>query len=100
MVVSCSGPKPFRKMSQQTFTAMSDTDSSKEFPRKFGKYHLLSHLAQGGMGALYLAVTGDRGFERLLCIKTVLPHLADEEYIARFSDEAKIVMSWYSFRSS
>lgn len=71
---------------------MSDTDSSKEFPRKFGKYHLLSHLAQGGMGALYLAVTGDRGFERLLCIKTVLPHLADEEYLARFSDEAKIVV--------
>ncbi len=71
---------------------MSDTDSSKKFPRKFGKYHLLSHLAQGGMGALYLAVTGDRGFERLLCIKTVLPHLADEEYLARFSDEAKIVV--------
>lgn len=44
------------------------------------------------MGALYLAVTGDKGLERLLCIKTVLPHLADKEYVARFRDEAKIVV--------
>jgi len=47
------------------------------YPRKFGKYHLLGPLAQGGMGALYLAVAGDRGLERLMVIKTVLPHLAD-----------------------
>jgi serine/threonine protein kinase len=63
-----------------------------KYPRKFGKYHLLGPLAQGGMGALYLAVTGDRGLERLLVIKTVLPHLADAEYIARFRDEAKVVV--------
>ncbi|MCP4448180.1 MAG: protein kinase [Myxococcales bacterium] len=44
------------------------------------------------MGALYIAVTGDHGFERLMCIKTVLPHLADKEYVARFRDEAKIVV--------
>jgi eukaryotic-like serine/threonine-protein kinase len=63
-----------------------------QFPRKFGNYHLLAPLAQGGMGALYLAVRGDRGLERLLVIKTVLPHLADAEYIARFRDEAKVVV--------
>ncbi len=63
-----------------------------QFPRKFGHYHLLAPLAQGGMGALYLAVRGDRGLERLLVIKTVLPHLADSEYIARFRDEAKVVV--------
>jgi serine/threonine protein kinase len=44
------------------------------------------------MGALYLAITGDRGLERLLVIKTVLPHLADDEYLARFRDEAKVVV--------
>ncbi len=44
------------------------------------------------MGALYLAATGDRGLERLLVIKTVLPHLADAEYVARFRDEAKVVV--------
>ncbi len=63
-----------------------------QFPRRFGNYHLLAPLAQGGMGALYLAVRGDRGLERLLVIKTVLPHLADEEYLARFRDEAKVVV--------
>src|SRR5215470_12833953 len=63
-----------------------------DFPRKFGKYHLLSPLAQGGMGALYLAVTGDTGLEKLCVIKTVLPHLADSEYVARFRDEAKVVV--------
>jgi serine/threonine protein kinase len=72
---------------------MSKQDSPPpDFPRKFGKYHLLGPLAQGGMGALYLAVTGDRGLERLLVIKTVLPHLADAEYLARFRDEAKVVV--------
>ncbi|MEM9493846.1 MAG: serine/threonine-protein kinase, partial [Myxococcota bacterium] len=49
-------------------------------------------MAQGGMGALYLAVQGDRGLERRLVIKTVLPHLADAEYTARFRDEAKVVV--------
>jgi len=44
------------------------------------------------MGALYLAVSGDRGLERLMVIKTVLPHLADAEYVARFRDEAKVVI--------
>jgi serine/threonine protein kinase len=44
------------------------------------------------MGALYLAVTGERGLEKLLVIKTVLPHLADSEYLARFRDEAKVVV--------
>ena len=63
-----------------------------KYPRRFGKYHLLGPLAQGGMGALYLAVTGDRGLERMMVIKTVLPHLADAEYVARFRDEAKVVV--------
>ncbi|HMU39092.1 MAG TPA: protein kinase [Pseudomonadota bacterium] len=63
-----------------------------KFPRPFGRYSLLSPLAQGGMGALYLACTGDRGMERLCVIKTVLPHLADAEYVNRFRDEAKVVV--------
>jgi hypothetical protein len=57
----------------------SSAQSLDKYPRRFGKYHLLGPLAQGGMGALYLAVAGDRGLERLMVIKTVLPHLADAE---------------------
>ncbi len=44
------------------------------------------------MGALYLAVAGDRELEKLCVIKTVLPHLADREYLQRFRDEAKVVV--------
>jgi serine/threonine protein kinase/Flp pilus assembly protein TadD len=44
------------------------------------------------MGALYLACQGDPGLEKLCVIKTVLPTLADKEYVARFRDEAKVVV--------
>src|SRR3954471_23976713 len=62
------------------------------FPRPFGRYTLIANLAQGGMGALYLACQGEAGMEKLCVIKTVLPHLADKEYVARFRDEAKVVV--------
>jgi serine/threonine-protein kinase len=63
-----------------------------EFPRRFGPYVLLKPLARGGMGALYLALTGPEESGRLCVIKTVLPHLADKEYLQRFRDEAKVVV--------
>src|SRR5881392_591443 len=44
------------------------------------------------MGALYLACQGEHGMEKLCVIKTVLPGLADKEYVARFRDEAKVVV--------
>src|SRR5260370_24967000 len=62
------------------------------FPRPCGRYTRLADLAQGGMGALYLACQGESGMEKLCVIKTVLPHLADKEYLARFRDEAKVVV--------
>ena len=63
-----------------------------QFPRSFGKYTLLEPLAQGGMGALYLACQGEAGMEKLCVVKTVLKDLADKEYLARFRDEAKVVV--------
>lgn len=63
-----------------------------EFPRKFGPYILLKPLARGGMGALYLALAGDRGMEKFCVIKTALHHLADKSYVQRFRDEAKVVV--------
>lgn len=63
------------------------------FPRRFGPYALAKPLARGGMGALYLAVAGeDPAHARTCAIKTVLPHLADKEYLQRFRDEAKVVV--------
>jgi len=63
-----------------------------EYPRRFGSYVLLKPLARGGMGALHLAVSGEHGMEKLCVIKTVLPQLADPEYLRRFRDEAKVVV--------
>ena len=63
-----------------------------EFPRRFGQYVLLKPLARGGMGALYLALSGPKESSKLCVIKTVLPHLADKEYLQRFRDEAKVVV--------
>jgi len=63
----------------------------KGFPRRFGPYALAKPLARGGMGALYLAVRPDRQPD-VCVIKTVLPHLADKEYLQRFRDEGKVVV--------
>jgi eukaryotic-like serine/threonine-protein kinase len=62
------------------------------FPRRFDQYVLLKPLARGGMGELYLAVSGSRGMEKLSVIKTVLPDLVTLESAKRFRDEAMVVV--------
>jgi serine/threonine protein kinase len=62
------------------------------FPRRFGGYVLVKPLARGGMGALYLALHGYRGMEKLCVVKTALPHLVEKGYLQRFKDEAKVVV--------
>ena len=62
------------------------------FPRRFGGYVLVKPLARGGMGALYLALHGNRGMEKLCVVKTALPHLIEKGYLQRFKDEAKVVV--------
>src|SRR5438552_3757062 len=44
------------------------------------------------MGSLFLACQGESGLEKQCVVKTVLPQLADKEYLARFRDEAKVVV--------
>src|SRR5947207_15696451 len=59
--------------------------------RRFGKYTLVAKLATGGMAEIFLArLHGDGGFEKLVCIKRILPHLArDPQFVAMFLDEAR-----------
>lgn len=61
-------------------------------PVQFGKYILLDKIAAGGMAELYRAkITGAKGFEKLIAVKKILPHLADEDaLISSFIDEAKL----------
>lgn len=62
------------------------------FPQRFGKYILLDRIASGGMAEVFRAkVTGAQDFQRLVAIKCILPHLAeDAEFSAMFVDEAKM----------
>jgi serine/threonine-protein kinase len=59
---------------------------------RFGDYTLLCKLATGGMGELFVgrrAAAG--GFEKLVVIKRLLPHLAeDAHFVAMLLDEARI----------
>ncbi len=57
-----------------------------------GRYQTLRRIAAGGMATVSLArVTGEGGFERLVAIKQMHPHLADdEEFVAMFLDEARL----------
>ena len=64
-------------------------------PRKLGRYELVHRIAVGGMGEIYLArVRGTAGFEKSVIIKTILPHLAEEEeFVDKFLDEGRIVVN-------
>ncbi len=62
------------------------------YPYKFGKYILLKPMARGGMGEIYLAATGDVGFQKLCVIKKVIAEKTDRVKANRFLDEAKVVL--------
>ncbi len=62
-------------------------------PQVFGRYVLIQRLSRGGMGEIFLARHGLSGFEKLVVIKKVLPHLVqDEQFIGRFVDEAQVAI--------
>lgn len=61
-------------------------------PTQLGRYEILSELASGGMGTVYLArLSGAGGFRRTVAIKRLHPHLAKERsFIEMFLDEARL----------
>ena len=61
-------------------------------PQRIGRYSLLQRLAIGGMAELFLArVSGLEGFEKVVVLKRILPHLvADEDFVRMFVTEARL----------
>jgi len=60
-----------------------------------GRYELVELLARGGMGELWRArLPGAAGWEKDVAVKTILPHLVDDEaFVRRFVDEARIAVT-------
>ena len=59
---------------------------------RLGRYELLVPIARGGMARVWAARQhGQRGFQKLVAIKVILPNLAEEpEFERMFLDEARI----------
>jgi serine/threonine protein kinase len=60
-------------------------------PQKFGAYVLLRPLGEGGMGAVYLAMSGHRELETLCVVKRLLPALLSQpDHVRNFRHEADL----------
>jgi TonB family protein len=59
---------------------------------RFGQYVLLDKIATGGMAEVWKArMKGVEGFQKIVAIKKILPHLSDnQDFIEMFVDEAKL----------
>lgn len=59
---------------------------------RIGPYHVVCELASGGMASVYLALHRSvEGFEKLVAVKRIHPHLASERaFTEMFVDEARI----------
>ena len=86
-VVEAHSPAPGRRP-----TAESKLDHVETGRVLVGRYELLHRLGHGGMASVYLGrAIGTAGFERLVAVKVIHPHLASEsEFVDMFLDEARI----------
>jgi eukaryotic-like serine/threonine-protein kinase len=73
----------------------TDRTGQGQFPRRFSdRYVLLKELGRGGMGQVYMGVTGEAGAQRVCALKIIRGFSTDRdpaELAARFLDEAKVV---------
>lgn len=63
--------------------------------QNLGRYTLLTPVGQGGMATVWAArQVGMHGFQKIVAIKTIMPHLAaNPEFVQMFLDEARIASS-------
>ncbi len=80
-----------QSLGQHRGTLLDLVEDSRE---RFGKYHVLERIAQGGMAEVYKVKTvGIAGFEKIQALKRILPDSAQENrFIRSFIDEARIAV--------
>lgn len=91
--VAAPAPKPAPLPPQKPVEASAPkARSAAPSPGGFGRYQLLEKIAAGGMAEVYRArMRGEEGFEKIVAIKRILPHMADnDDFITMFIDEAKL----------
>jgi len=75
--------------------APSVVEDGHDFPilSKVGGYVIGERIAAGGMGTVHVGLKiGALGFQRLVAMKRLHPHLAqDAEFVSRFKDEIRLV---------
>jgi eukaryotic-like serine/threonine-protein kinase len=59
--------------------------------RRIGNYSIQKLIAQGGMGAVYLATQIGEGFQRTVAFKVVKPELATNAVMQRFLQERQVL---------
>jgi serine/threonine protein kinase len=77
----------------ETAIAVEQEQAPGPMNREYGPYRLLEKIAVGGMAEVFRAKRpGVEGFEKILAVKRILPHLSDnKEFVDMFINEAKMV---------
>ncbi|MFI5165983.1 MAG: TonB family protein [Thermoanaerobaculales bacterium] len=93
-------PKPVPEPEVEQAPAAAKAGKGKALPSAgplpggtpFGQYELMELIATGGMAEVYKArMRGLEGFQKIVAIKRILPHLTDnDEFVTMFIDEAKL----------
>ena len=73
-------PPPLKRPGDTTRPVVGGRPASS--PGAFGRYQLLEKIGAGGMAEVFKArMNGEHGFEKIVAIKRIVPHMADERRI-------------------
>ncbi|MET0554389.1 MAG: serine/threonine-protein kinase, partial [Vicinamibacteria bacterium] len=89
-----SGPIDLAGLVEQALgNPLADKNEDVVAEGTYGPYRLVKKIAVGGMAEVFKAKrTGVEGFEKVVAVKRILPHLSDnKEFVDMFIDEAKMV---------
>jgi eukaryotic-like serine/threonine-protein kinase len=91
-IVPPRGPDPAPEPERVARVSDDTRDEPLVLRRWVGRYELIHRLAHGGMATVYLGrAKGKAGFEKIVAVKLIHPHLAGEaEFVGMFLDEARI----------